>query len=477
MKYLVWLAFFFLMACSGDGTTDPSDTSDPSEVSAASDAADPTDTTDTSDTSDASDASDDSDASDATDPTDNTDASDPTDASGASDPATDDTDPSDGTSPADPSDDPTDTQGEPTISLVNAFPNLSFNRPLLARQAPGNPNRWYVVEQRGRIFYFDDDETVATKEEFLNISSRVRGYNDAGGGYKEEQGLLGFAFDPNFETNGFFYVNYTGNGLDGDTIVSRFSANLEGTVGDDTSEEILMEIEQPYSNHNGGHIEFGPDGHLYIGLGDGGAAGDPLNHGQDIDTLLGTILRIDISSGTSYSVPDDNPFVGTAGADEIYAYGLRNPWRFHFDREDGTLWAGDVGQDEYEEINIVVNGGNYGWKIREGAHCFESLNCDSQGLIDPVAEYSHSVGYSVTGGYVYRGEALTSLSGKYLYADYGTGNIWTLTSNGDGSGYTSERLLSNTGKTIASFAEDLNGEMYIVSLYTGEFLKLIETME
>ena len=316
-----------------DETTDPSDTSDPSEVSAASDAADPTDTTDTSDTSDASDASDDSDASDATDPTDNSDASDPTDESDASDPATDDTDPSDGTSPADPSDDPTDTQGEPTISLVNAFPNLSFNRHSCSAST-GQSHRWYGGTTRPNL-YFDDDETVATKEEFLNISSRVRGYNDAGGGYKEEQGLLGFAFDPNFETNGFFYVNYTGNGLDGDTIVSRFSANLEGTVGDDTSEEILMEIEQPYSNHNGGHIEFGPDGHLYIGLGDGGAAGDPLNHGQDIDTLPGTILRIDISSGTSYSVPDDNPFVGTAGADEIYAT-ITQPLAFSLDREDGT---------------------------------------------------------------------------------------------------------------------------------------------
>ncbi len=482
MKNLVWLAFFFLMACSGDDATDPTDTSDATDVTSSADAADPSDSTDAadasdeSDTSDAADSSDQTDASDDSDPTDETDTSDPTDPTDSSDPATDDMDPSDGTTPTDPSDDPTDAQGEPTISLVNAFPNLDFTRPLLARQAPGNPDRWYVVEQRGRIFYFDNNETTSTKNEFLNISSRVRGYNDSGGGYKEEQGLLGFAFDPNFETNGFFYVNYTGNGLDGDTIVSRFSSNADGTVGDDTSEEILMEIAQPYSNHNGGHIEFGPDGHLYIGLGDGGAAGDPFNHGQDINTLLGTILRIDVSSGTSYDIPADNPFVGSTGADEIYAYGLRNPWRFHFDREDGTLWAGDVGQDEYEEIDIIINGGNYGWKVREGAHCYESFNCDSEGMIDPVAEYSHSVGYSVTGGYVYRGELLTSLTGKYLYGDYGSGNVWTLTANEDGT-YTSERLLSNTGKTIASFAEDLNGEMYIVSLYTGEVLKLIETME
>jgi glucose/arabinose dehydrogenase len=212
-------------------------------------------------------------------------------------------------------------------------------------------------------------------------------------------------------------------------------------------------------------------------MGDGGSGGDPLGHGQDKETLLGTILRIDVSSGTSYSIPDDNPFVGSSGADEIYAYGLRNPWRFHFDKQEGTLWTGDVGQDQYEEIDIIISGGNYGWNIREGMHCYDAWDCDTDGMIDPVAEYNHAVGYSVTGGYVYRGTELTSLSGKYLYADYGSGNVWTLTHNTGSADYTSEALLANTGKTIASFAEDLDGEMYIVSLYTGEFLKLIETIE
>jgi glucose/arabinose dehydrogenase len=386
-------------------------------------------------------------------------------------------DPSDGTDASESGDDPADPPSEPTISLVNAFPSLNFTRPLIARQAPGNPNRWYIVEQRGRVFYFDNAESTSTKEEFLNITARVRGYDDPGGGYKEEQGLLGFAFDPAFETNGYFYVNYTGNGTTGTTIISRFSSNPGATEGDSDSEEILMEIDQPYSNHNGGHIEFGPDGFLYIGMGDGGSGGDPYGHGQNTNTLLGAILRIGVSGESSYTIPNDNPFVGSSGADEIYAYGLRNPWRFHFDREDGTLWAGDVGQDQFEEIDIITSGGNYGWNVREGEHCYESSNCDSEGMIDPVAEYNHSQGYSVTGGYVYRGTQLTSLSGKYLYADYGSGHIWTLTDNGDSPGYTSDMLLPDTGKSIASFVEDSEGEIYIVSLYTGEFLKLVESIE
>ena len=476
MKNLVWMALFLLMACSGDETTDPtdtsdaaasSDTSDPSDTSDASDDSDETAPTDAADSSDPADASDDSDEAD---PADETDESDPTDTSDASDPA-------DATDETDPSDDPTDTQPETTISLVNAFPSLNFTRPLIARQAPGNPNRWYIVEQRGRIFYFENDGSTSIKEEYLNIATRVRAYDDPGGGYKEEQGLLGFAFDPNFETNGYFYVNYTGNGSPGTTIISRFSSNASGTEGDSDSEQILLEIDQPYTNHNGGHIEFGPNGYLYIGMGDGGSGGDPLGHGQDKETLLGAILRIDVSGEGAYSIPSDNPFVGTAGADEIYAYGLRNPWRFHFDRENGTLWAGDVGQDQFEEIDIIINGGNYGWNVREGEHCYGSSNCDSEGMIDPVAEYNHSQGYSVTGGYVYRGTQLTSLSGKYLYGDYGSGNIWALTDNGDSLSYTSEMILADTDKTIASFVEDLNGEIYIVSLYTGEFLKLIETVE
>lgn len=474
MKNLVWIAFLLLMACSGDETTEPTDTSD---ATASSDATDPSDTSDASDetaTSDASDPTDDTDAADPVDETDESDAADPSDSSDPTD-SSDNMDPSDETDTSDPTDDPSETQPEAEISLVNAFPNLSFTRPLLAKQAPGNPDRWYIVEQRGRVFYFSNDGSTSTKEEFLNITARVRGYDDPGGGYKEEQGLLGFAFDPDFETNGYFYVNYTGNGTTGTTIISRFSSNASGTEGDSNSEEILLEIDQPYSNHNGGHIEFGPDGYLYIGMGDGGSGGDPYGHGQNIQSLLGTILRIGVSGESGYTIPTDNPFVGADGADEIYAYGLRNPWRFHFDREDGTLWAGDVGQDQFEEIDIITNGGNYGWAVREGEHCYGSSNCDSEGMIDPVAEYNHSLGYSVTGGYVYRGTQLTSLSGKYLYGDYGSGNIWTLTNSGDT--YTSEMLLADTGKTIASFVEDLNGEIYIVSLYTGEFLKLIETVE
>ena len=234
-----------------------------------------------------------------------------------------------------------------------------------------------------------------------------------------------------------------------------------------------MEIGQPYSNHNGGQVTFGPDGYLYVGLGDGGSGGDPRGHGQNLRTLLGTILRIDVSAldeTGSYAVPPDNPFVGVQGArPEIWAYGLRNPWRFSFDRETGDLWTGDVGQNKLEEIDIIKPGANYGWNIMEGTSCFRGPGCGSDDLEPPVAEYGRDGGCSVTGGYVYRGPRLPSLVGAYLYGDFCTGNIWAL--RHDGSQVVDQALIADTDLQISSFAEGPDGEVYILS-FTGEIARL-----
>ena len=234
-----------------------------------------------------------------------------------------------------------------------------------------------------------------------------------------------------------------------------------------------MEIGQPFSNHNGGHITFGPDGYLYVGLGDGGSGGDPRGHGQNLRTLLGTILRIDVSTldvTGSYAVPPDNPFVGVEGArPEIWAYGLRNPWRFSFDRETGELWAGDVGQNKLEEIDIITPGGNYGWNIMEGSSCFRDNRCDRDEFVPPVAEYGRDGGCSVTGGYVYRGSRLPALVGAYLYGDFCTGKIWAL--RYDGSRVTENAQIADTDLQISSFAEGPDGEVYILS-FTGQIARL-----
>jgi uncharacterized repeat protein (TIGR03806 family) len=278
-------------------------------------------------------------------------------------------------------------------------------------------------------------------------------------------GLLGMAFHPDYANNGFVYLSYTaqpGSGLE--SRISRFTLNGTTQSLDPASESIVLRVDQPYGNHNGGHIAFGPDGYLYIGLGDGGSGGDPLGNGQNPATLLGAMLRIDVGDGTGgYSIPPDNPFVGGGGAPEVYAYGLRNPWRWSFDRSSGALWLGDVGQNAYEEVDIITGGANYGWNLMEGNHCYPaSASCDSTGLVLPVAEYDHSQGISITGGYVYRGGDLPALAGRYLYADYGSGMIWSLHDNGSG-GYSVSELLDTT-LNIASFAEDQNGELYVLHL-------------
>jgi len=282
--------------------------------------------------------------------------------------------------------------------------------------------------------------------------------------------LLGLAFDPDYRDNGHFYLYYSAAGPRR-SVLSRFSNSPnDPNVADPDSELVIMEISQPYGNHNGGQIAFGPDGHLYVGLGDGGKGGDPLGNGQDIGSFLGAILRIDVRYGCgnkNYCIPPDNPFIGIAGArGEVWAYGLRNPWRFSFDKGTGILWVGDVGQNRWEEIDIVEKGLNYGWNVMEGAHCFSpSVGCNTVGLALPMVEYGHADGCSVTGGYVYRGSNTPSLLGAYVYGDFCSGRIWGL--RYDGVSITEHRLLVNSDLSITSFGRDLSGNLYVLSRDDG----------
>ncbi len=321
----------------------------------------------------------------------------------------------------------------------------------------------FVTEQRGVIHAFAAGQPQEGSHVFLDITDRVnRGGN--------EEGLLGLAFDPDDRENGHFYVYYSAANPRR-SVLSRFSLDQRNPgIADPQSEVIIMEVAQPYSNHNGGQIAFGPDGHLYIGLGDGGSAGDPQGNGQNLGTLLGKILRIDVSGlsvAGDYKIPADNPFVDTPAARaEIWAFGLRNPWRFSFDLDTGLLWTGDVGQNVWEEIDIITKGANYGWNIMEGSHCYSpSSGCDQSGLTLPVVEYDHSQGCSVTGGYVYRGEKVPSLHGYYVYSDYCSGKIWAL--GHDGNVVTQNALISESGLSITSFGEDLAGNLYILSREGG----------
>ncbi|MEK6301579.1 MAG: PQQ-dependent sugar dehydrogenase [Acidobacteriota bacterium] len=328
-----------------------------------------------------------------------------------------------------------------------------LDSPIFVTNAHDGSNRLFVVEQPGRIKVLQPGASTPTV--FLDITSRVL----SGG----ERGLLGLAFHPQFSANRRFFVNYTRQS-DGATVIAEYRASASNTNVADTTETVLLVIAQPFSNHNGGMIEFGPDQFLYIGMGDGGSANDPGNRAQNITDLLGKILRIDVdhaNGGVAYSSPSDNPFFGaTAGRDEIYAYGMRNPWRFSFDRVTGQLYAGDVGQNAREEIDIVTRGGNYGWRVMEGNICNPSFNggaCTPIG-VGPVAEYTHSGGRcSVTGGYVYRGSQSSLPVGTYVYADFCTGEIFMLS-----GGATS--LLLDTSMSISSFGEDEAGEIYVVDI-------------
>ncbi|MBD3195735.1 MAG: glucose sorbosone dehydrogenase [Candidatus Lokiarchaeota archaeon] len=359
---------------------------------------------------------------------------------------------------------------EPTYDyqIEQAFPNLTFDEPVGIYDPKDGTNRLFVLEQDGLIQVFENNENTTSKVVFLDISGSV----GSGGG---EQGLLGLAFHPNFTENGYFYVDYTDTA--GDTVISQFTINsTDINRANTTSEKLILSVSQPYSNHNGGQLAFGPEGYLYISLGDGGGAGDPNGNGQNRSSLLGSILRIDVDSGDPYAIPDDNPFKNNINGykEEIYAYGLRNPWRFSFDPNSNLLIAADVGQLSWEEIDIIESGKNYGWNIMEGAHCYDAPLCNTTGLELPIYEYSHTFGYSITGGFVYRGSKLTSLVGSYIYGDYGNGKIWTLELQGDN--VISNTLLRDTELKISSFGIDYNNEIYLCDYVSGKLYKISENI-
>ena len=355
------------------------------------------------------------------------------------------------------------------MDVERAFPAISFDRMVNMAYPDDGTNRLFLALQPGRIMVFPNEQNTASASVFLDIRKLV---NDRG----NEEGLLGLAFDPDYTSNGYFYVYYSASGPRR-SIISRFTVSTgDPNIADGDSERIILEIPQPFSNHNGGQIIFGSDGYLYIGLGDGGSRNDPRLNGQNPSTLLGTILRIDVSSVDSdgvYTVPSDNPFVGQGGGarGEIWAYGLRNPWRFTFDRETGDLWAADVGQNRFEEVDIIKPGRNYGWNIMEGFHCFQPSNeCNKNGLELPIIEYGRDGGCSITGGYVYRGSRLPSLYGAYIYGDFCSGKIWAL--RYDGNQITEERQLIDSDLRISSFGEDQTGELFILA-FDGKIYRLV----
>jgi uncharacterized repeat protein (TIGR03806 family) len=353
-----------------------------------------------------------------------------------------------------------DPAGLPALTAERVFPGLTFTSPVFLTYPPDGTDRIFVVQQRGQIRVFPNRADVATTTTFLDISARVLCCG--------EEGLLGLAFHPRYSQNRYFYVYYSA-ASPRRSVISRFEARADDpNRADATTERILLEVPQPFSNHNGGWMGFGPDGYLYIGLGDGGSRDDPNNNGQSLSTLLGKILRIDVDREQSptvrYSVPADNPFVGVSGArGEIWAYGLRNPWRCGFDRVTQDLWCADVGQDAWEEVDVIVRGGNYGWRRMEGEVCYipAVADCNADGsLLLPLTVYSHALGCSVTGGYVYRGTRLPEIQGAYIYGDYCTGRVWAV--RWDGMNVVEERLVAQAGLNISSFGEDRNGELYLV---------------
>ena len=353
-----------------------------------------------------------------------------------------------------------------TLRLEPALAARGFQSPTnLVQSANG---RVWVSEQAGRIWTLDQlssDEPAAVAS--LDITDRVSAR-------RTEEGLLGLALDPSRPLHLYVYYSAASPRR---SVVSRFSLADDEPVIDPNSELVILEVAQPYANHNGGQIAFGPDDYLYVGLGDGGAAGDPLGNGQDTSTLLGSVLRIDVSQATPeqpYAIPPDNPFAAadspeTNGRSEIWAYGLRNPWRFSFDRETGALWAGDVGQNRWEEIDLIEPGGNYGWNTLEGNHCFNPRdNCDRDGTMPPVWEYPlDGEPCSVIGGYIYRGSAIPWLKGAYVYGDFCSGQVFGLR-HADGN-VIEHRQLADAGVRIMSFAQDNAGELYLLSQKSGIF--------
>ena len=341
-----------------------------------------------------------------------------------------------------------------------------LDRPILLTHADNSGI--FVVEKTGKVFLFNEE--YQGKKLFLDLSSVITTRGN-------EQGLLSIAFHPNYSENGYLFIFYTAK--NGDNTLARLTVDPSSTSQADLqSLEILIAQEDPASNHNGGMLAFGQDDYLYLGLGDGGRGGDPWNNAQNLGTLLGKILRIDVNQATGYSIPEDNPFIDpTVGNEnalpEIWAYGLRNPWRHSFDRATGDLWIADVGQNKWEEIHWrsvdSIGGENYGWRLMEGNHCFlPKKECDTGELIKPVAEYSHKYGCSVTGGYVYRGDKIEALYGKYVFGDFCSGSIWSIDKDQD---FEMQELMK-TDINISSFGEDAEGELYVVD-YSGKVFKLM----
>lgn len=361
---------------------------------------------------------------------------------------------------------PPTTEPIPSIRLERVLPNLKLTRPTQLIARPDRTDRLYVLEQSGRILEIDPTATdVETAEVFMDLRDRV----NFGG---NEEGLLSMVFHPKLAEDRRFLLYYTAE-EPRRAVLSEFRLDESGAKGDPTSERVLLEVPQPWSNHNGGTVLFGPDGMVYLSIGDGGAANDPQGHGQDLGTLLGSIIRIDVSGregDRAYSIPPDNPFVSREGArPEIWAYGLRNVWRMSFDRETGDLWAGDVGQNKFEEIDLIVKGGNYGWNRREGFHPFGRKDAAApvDPFLDPVVEYPRDEGVSVTGGHVYRGPE-EELRGVYLYADYAMGTIWGIRRRPDGSVVGPEVLTRRPRSLISSFGEASDGTLYITTFEGGE---------
>jgi glucose/arabinose dehydrogenase len=376
-----------------------------------------------------------------------------------------------------PPDDPEPPAEPPPIAVQRVFPQLAFDQPLLMLQAPGDDTHWFVVEREGAVRSFPNDAgaTLNDVETFIDLTTIV---NSAPG----EAGLLGMAFHPDFATNREVFLSYVNAGLQ--SVISRFAVDSVTGNLDPGSEEILLTVQQPFGNHNGGNIVFGPDGFLYVGFGDGGGAGDPDENAQDTSNILGSIVRIDVDGTAPYAIPANNPFSGNTecrqgfssasniNCPEIFAWGFRNPWRFSFDRETGELWLGDVGQGAWEEVDRVELSGNYGWDEREGAHCFEPQEGCSTENFDPITEYANAGDdSSITGGYVYRGSAFPDLVGFYVFGDFGSGRIRAVAA--DSAQGVEPDLLVDTGLSIASFAEGNDGELYAIDISAGTLHQIV----
>ncbi|MBK7861248.1 MAG: PQQ-dependent sugar dehydrogenase [Archangiaceae bacterium] len=370
------------------------------------------------------------------------------------------------------------------VTEVRVFPKLTFSAPLEMLNPPGEPGRIIIGQRAGAIVQFPNDQDAGTASvtSFLDLTTKVKATG--------EGGLLGIAFHPQWATKKEVYVSYTENGPTGlRSVVSRFKSTDNGATLDVASEEPLFKLDQPYDNHKGGNLAFGPDGFLYIGFGDGGSQNDPHGNGQRVDTLLSKMLRIDVNVpyAQRYAIPPTNPFAGQTicqqGSNdwggttptsrvcaEIYARGFRNPWRWSFDTASGELWVGDVGQGSYEEVDRVVLGGNYGWNTREGKHCLSGSTCNTVGLIDPVAEYDHGQGQSITGGFVYRGTSIPTLVGKFIVGDYQTRRVWAVSFDSQGQGQLTS--LYTSAANMGSFGQLLDGEVYVMALIEGRIYKL-----